>query len=1021
MIEDTIPPSKGSVRAIFILGAIVACMGGIVVFSWHLYSFGLIPPLGYFTSMHYNTALAFTLGGIGCYVFKAGHRVTAMILSWWVTLTGLLTLFQYIAGLDLGIDQFFMKQTIYQQLYPGRMAPNTAVCLIFIGSGMLLMCNTWRYAQRQMAIRICAVFACAFATIGVSAWVTGAVSRGWIEFTRLDGRPTIEIYTLSAAVIVYAWTHCKTYVGALPPLLPLPTVMGVILSTIFLWQALDGQELIQFQKVNLSQAEHIKSNISTYLDHRIQSLQHMATRWEARQRTPKSEWEIDAMSYIDVKSGLKVIEWADSSYHVRWVVPLLGNDAVKDLNLMLDPKRAKTLLALEKQKSTLITPIINLVQGGKGFLVYVPLFPAGVFDGFLIGAFDVKTLLDNILPVNILRDYSISIYDGDEMIYERNETRRVDKNVQGASTELNFYGYTWKIHVQPRAKLLAQHRSILPAFTLFFGIFLSVVVFFGVYFAQSTYQRSGQLSKALQELNESKFQTEVLLHSMGEGVFGLKRNNTIALVNPAGERMVGLKQDQLVGRPIEDLFTLTKADGTPYPKEESPIYNVFRDGKMHTVNNELFWRKDGTNFNVEFTCGPIRRKDSIDGVVLVFRDITNRIRADSEIKETQRRLRSIIDNASSVIYLKDLNGKYLSVNKQFLDLFHFKEEDVIGKIDTEIFPPSYAQRFMLHDNEVIEKKKPLSYEEVAPLDDGEHTYVSVKFPLYDAKDQMYATCGLSTDITERKQSEIKLLDFLKQLEKANEELKSARKHAEEANVAKSAFLANMSHEIRTPLNGVIGMTSLLMNTDLSEKQTKYVGRINLSGKVLLEIINDILDFSKIEAGELRLEAIPYNPQQVVREVGELLQPRAEEKSLEFSIFCHPDVPQAILGDPTRIRQVLMNLTSNAIKFTQKGAVKLNLTCIHRSESNALLRFEVQDSGIGIPETKRPKIFQKFSQADVSTTRKFGGTGLGLAICKELVNLMKGNLDYISVENQGSTFWFEIPVKIEKGLEIIAEQ
>lgn len=1007
------PPSKGSIKAIQILGLVVAFMSGNVLLQWYLYHFGIIESNPYFANMHFNTALTFFIGGICCILFMRKFRLTALFLAWIVALSGYLTLFQYIFQFNLGIDQLFMNQsTIDPSAYnPGRMAPSSAVCFSLLGTGMVIMCTNWMFKERQLTIRIFACMTCAFGLIGFSAWFIGAGSREWIEFTRLEGRPTLEFFTLSAAVIVYAWTHCKTYDGAIPPLLPLPTVIGAVLSTVFLWQALEGQERIQFQKATEAQAESIRNNLETYLDHRILSLKHLAQRWEKRGDTPKNDWELDAMSYIDVKSGLKLLEWADSSIHYRWILPLEGEDTALNMDALFDKNRSIAVEKLEKETVENMNPVVNLVDEDKGFLVYFPLFLKGTYNGFLVGAFDINALFDGIITKDILEDYALSVSVGDNVIYNRNEINAPDDPLERASADLKFYGNVWKITIQPRATLLAEHRSILPAFVLFFGVILSIVIFFGVYFAQTTYVHSRQLELTMQELNESKKQTEVLLNSMGEGVFGLNRDKVIAFVNPAGEQMLGLKAEDMVGKSIDELFHLARADGTPYDYKDSVIRSVFEKGQMHTINHELFVRKDLTNFHVDYTCAPIRSDTTIEGVVLVFRDITNRIRAEEEIKATQSRLRAIIDNATSVIYVKDLKRRYLIVNKYFLELFHQKENTVIGKTDHDVFPKELADSYVEHDMEVIDKKLPLTYEETAIHDDGEHTYISVKFPLYDANERMYAICGISTDITERKQAENKLLQFLKQLEKANAELEIARQRAEEANIAKSAFLANMSHEIRTPLNGVIGMTSLLMNTELDEKQEKYASRINLSGKVLLEIINDILDFSKIEAGELMLESIPSDFNQILKEVGDLVHPKAEEKGLELTIRYSPETPTLVLADPVRLRQVLTNLVSNAVKFTAKGFVLVNVTSKEISKDEVLFRCEVHDTGVGIPKNRRDRIFQKFSQADVSTTRKFGGTGLGLAICKELVEKMGGRIGCFSEEGKGSIFWFEIPLKL----------
>jgi signal transduction histidine kinase len=273
--------------------------------------------------------------------------------------------------------------------------------------------------------------------------------------------------------------------------------------------------------------------------------------------------------------------------------------------------------------------------------------------------------------------------------------------------------------------------------------------------------------------------------------------------------------------------------------------------------------------------------------------------------------------------------------------------------------------------------------------------------------------GLDNELA-RVATEKKLKHSLSELEFINEELKHANENALMASQAKSSFLANMSHEIRTPLNGIMGMTELLLHTELDERQKRYANTVYHSSEVLLSLVNDVLDLSKIEANELKLELMESNVITITKEVISLLYPKAQQKGINLIAYFSPDLPTSVICDPTRLRQVITNLMHNAIKFTEQGSVKIFFTLKEEKDATATVRFAVQDSGIGISKEEKKQLFTKFSQADASTTRKYGGSGLGLSICKKLIEKMNGVVDVDSVKGKGSTFWFEVPFKLVQG-------
>ncbi|MDF0674055.1 MAG: response regulator [Nitrospira sp.] len=386
-----------------------------------------------------------------------------------------------------------------------------------------------------------------------------------------------------------------------------------------------------------------------------------------------------------------------------------------------------------------------------------------------------------------------------------------------------------------------------------------------------------------------------------------------------------------------------------------------------------------------------------------------RTEVEAALHENEARISMIIDTALDAVMTMDHTGRITEWNAQAEQVFGWSAHEVIGRdaADT-IFPPPHRLNYREYVQRLLERRDaPLSnrlVEMIGLKRDGSEFRIEVAMTSLVVEGSVIFSAFIR-DITSRKEAEQALKDYAQQLEHINQQLDAALKEAKAATEAKSSFLSTMSHEIRTPMNGVIGMTGLLLETTLTDEQREYAETVRTCGNHLLTLINDILDFSKIEAGKLDLEVIEFDLRLAIEESLDLVAERASSKGLNLACLFHADVPRNLRGDPSRLRQIVMNLTANAIKFTDSGDVVVEVTVEAQSKEEATIRVAVTDTGIGISEASRERLFQSFSQADGSTTRKYGGTGLGLAICKRLVDMMGGTIGMMSRVEEGSCFWF----------------
>jgi len=490
-----------------------------------------------------------------------------------------------------------------------------------------------------------------------------------------------------------------------------------------------------------------------------------------------------------------------------------------------------------------------------------------------------------------------------------------------------------------------------------------------------------------QPAEESRNWLTAIVDSSDDAIIGKTLDGTIVIWNKGAERLYGYAASEVVGKPISILVPPDRLN------ELSEITEKLQRGESLERYETVRQAKDGRLIDVSLTVSPIRDAlGQITAASVITHDITEHKRVEESLREREAKFRLLFANNPLPMAVHDRERfRFLEVNDALVAHSGYSREELLGMSIADLHPPEdlpLLKQYMDSDSTrgVMRESGPWRHR----LKDGRILYIQATSHLLEWNGRK-ASLVIAQDITLRKQAEEAML--------------KAKEAAEAANQLKSEFLANMRHEMRTPMNGILGMTELVLDTELTHEQREFLEAIKASGDDLLTIINDLLNFSKLDAGKLGLETVRFNLRDSLGETIKLLAPAAHRKGLKLTLNVSTGVPEFVHGDPSRLRQIIVNLAGNAIKFTERGEVVLGVDTSSASGDYAWLHFMVRDTGIGIPRDKQEVIFKAFIQADASLTRKFGGTGLGLAIAAALIQKMAGRIWVESEIGLGSEFHF----------------
>jgi PAS domain S-box-containing protein len=1014
--------------------ALVALGGLVGLIGWWGGEVALVQPRSYDAPLPANAAACFLLVGLAQCLCGLHWRRTGLSLAFLASLLGLATLLQDPLGVDFGIDQLLVRHdTLVAGSHVARMP--FALALACTLSALLV---TWfvarpRSGRLPFQAGLLGSLLLAYAITGWLAYRNGLNEvEFWQTYARLGPHTAGLLFGLGLALILLAWHRQPGELGTGPAWLWLPVTVCGLTVTFTFWISLSAREVAYLNGTTQLTMDYVAALFSRETEVQVNALQRLARHTGERLKldSAQADWEEEAAELVRTSPGFRSVQLTDTLLHTRWYWPHEGNEDAPSYDHGSNPLRLAAIKTAHRRGTHGVAAPLTAPDGQPVFAVYLPVTTDGVLQGFVVGELYYGRFFTGIdRRLNLANRYQLTVaveppgarpgIDQPVPVFTTTVGRDAPDPRLRRTANYQLFEQQLVVSLAPRPAYVGVNRQYLPELTLYAGLGLSLLLGLVTHLAQAALrrQRAAELtSRQLRIENEERRRAESRLKTVDErlnlalestqaGVFEWDVESDRVHCTPSVWKMVGADPATLPDTG-SGWLGLLHPDDRPAVREvidahfrgETPLIEIEHCVRLKT--GDWLWLAFRAKC-ISFSAARIPRR-----VVGTVQNINARKRADEALRASQaetRKLSLVASKTDNAVVITDAAGNIEWANESFLRLTGHTQAEVAGRpfLGHITGPDSDPAAFdRLH--QALAAGEAITTEAVQHAADGSSLHLHLEIqPVLGEEGYVENFIAIATNITARIETE--------------HQLRRAKEEADAASRAKSEFLASMSHEIRTPMNGVIGMTSLLLDTELTAEQRDYVNTIRTSGDALLSIINEILDFSKIESGRMELEHQPFELAQCVEEAVDIFSAQAAAKGIEIAYVIDPHVPPCIVGDITRLRQVLVNLMNNAVKFTARGSITIEVGADRpagATDGEFLLDFHVTDTGIGIPADRLHLLFKPFSQVDSSTTRKFGGTGLGLAICHRLCEMMGGSIDVQSEPDHGSRFHFCIRTRAE---------